>query len=73
MAIRLPHGERIMRRFHAAQPVGAVLDYARFRCPGQLGPHACVALQMPRRVLHDARQSLREAGVANRDALAITC
>jgi hypothetical protein len=72
VAIRLPQGERIMRRFQGSQPVSAVLDYARWKCPGQLGPRAAVAMQLPRRVLADMRQSLREAGVANRETLTIT-
>ena len=72
VAIRLPHGERIMRRFQGSQPVSAVLDYARWKCPGQVGPRAAVATQLPRRVLADTRQSLREAGVANRETLTIT-
>ena len=72
VAIRLPHGERIMRRFQGSQPVSVVLDYARQKCPGQLGPRAAVATQLPRRVLADMRQSLREAGVTNRETLTIT-
>ena len=62
VAIRLPHGERLLRKFRAGEPVSAVLGYARWKCPGVIGENATVAMQMPRRVLRDMRQSLRDAG-----------
>lgn len=72
LAIRLPHGERLMRKFRVAQPVTDVLAFARFKCPG-LGAGAALATQMPRRLLRDVQQSLRDAGVTNRETLTVTC
>ena len=69
IALRLPSGARIMRRFAASQPVLDVLLYARWKC-SEVGRDCRVAAQMPRKLLplHD---SLRSAGVTNRETLTI--
>lgn len=58
-----------MRRFAASQPVLDVLLYARRTC-SEVDRDCRVAAQMPRKLLplHD---SLRSAGVTNRETLTI--
>ncbi len=70
LAIRLPNGTRLMRRFNNSQPVDDVLNFVRYSCP-EIGPSPVLCAQMPRRSLHDIRQKLRDAGLANRDALTV--
>lgn len=70
LAIRLPNGARLMRRFNSGQPVSDVLVYVRYSCP-EVGPKPVLSAQLPRRVLHDVRQKLRDAGLANREALTV--
>ncbi|CAL8466973.1 g6509 [Coccomyxa elongata] len=70
LAIRLPNGTRLMRRFNNSQPVDDVLNFVRYSCP-EVGPSPVLCAQMPRRSLHDIRQKLRDAGLANRDALTV--
>lgn len=70
LAIRLPNGTRLMRRFNNSQPVYDVLSFVRYSCP-EIGPSPVLCAQMPRRILHDARQKLRDAGLANREALTV--
>ena len=69
IAIRLPNGERIMRRFAATQQVLDVLNYARRKCPA-VGRDSKVAAQMPRKLL-PLHESLRSAGVTNRETLTV--
>ena len=69
IALRLPSGERVMRRFAASQQVLDVLLYARWKCPA-IGKHARVAAQMPRKLL-PLHESLRSAGVTNRETLTV--
>lgn len=59
-----------MRRFHVTQPVSDVLNFVRHRCP-DIGPNLVLSAQMPRRILHDVRQKLRDAGLTNREALTV--
>ena len=69
IAVRLPNGERIMRRFTATQQVLDVLNYARWKCPA-IGKDLRVAAQMPRKLL-PLHESLRSAGVTNRETLTV--
>lgn len=68
LAIRLPNGSRVMRRFNSSHPVSDVLGFVRYSYP-EVGPRPVLVAQMPRRILHDVRQKLRDAGLGNRDAL----
>lgn len=58
-----------MRRFAATQPVRDVLLYARWKC-SDVGRDSRVAAQMPRKLL-PLHESLRKAGVTNRETLTI--
>jgi ataxin-3 len=71
LALRLPTGERVERRFAAEGSVGDVYAFAANACPPAPG-HRLVLLTMlpPRRAL-DRGSSLAEAGLADRDGVAV--
>lgn len=70
LGIRLPHGERILRRFCTSDSVSAVLQYLQSKYPE---PRRCAVLstQLPRRILSDVNQKLRDAGITNRETLVV--
>ncbi len=70
LALRLPHGERLLRRFSTSDPVSAILHFLRAKVP-EMGRNVSLSTQLPRRSLADVQQKLRDAGVTNRETLVV--
>ncbi len=70
LALRLPHGERLLRRFDASERVSAVVSFLRVKFP-DMGRTAVMSTQLPRRTLSDPNQKLRDAGITNRETLVV--
>lgn len=71
IAVRLPEGGRLLRRFEVGQRVGALYDYVRTAWADLSGAGAApgefaLVSHMPRTVHDDRERSLRESGLTDR-------
>jgi hypothetical protein len=69
VALRLPDGQRVSRRFLAAATVGQLAAYAAQQAGGR---RVAVAAQFPKRTLSDMDATLAAAGVEDRSMLTVT-
>ncbi|KAK9820299.1 hypothetical protein WJX72_008715 [[Myrmecia] bisecta] len=69
VAVRLPTGSRITRRFRANDPVQTLADYLQI-AGVDMTKHT-ISTQYPKKVLSDMTQTLRQAGVADKELLTV--
>lgn len=70
LAFRAPDGSRLRRRFFRGDSVGGVAAYVAAATGTDMSRHR-LTLAYPRRQLGDARATLREAGVKDKETLSV--
>jgi ataxin-3 len=70
LAVRVPSGRRVSRRFRDVDAVAAVAAYVAAETGVDMSRHVLVAA-FPRRPLSDLRCALKDAGVKDKEALSV--